>query len=1350
MKPFSQCADRARARQGVALVIVLAFLVLLSTLIIAFLSSIQTESVSSATYGASVGAKQLVESALHVAMGQINDGAKDTKTIGSTDTADRVAWASQPGMIRTWDANGDGWKIFKLYSAKDMVVDMAGGYKTSDALATEVPSDWPNQIALYTDINSPVLIRDDTPGGITRNGILYRAEYPIVDPGALRDQVEGFNITTPPGYGGPMGTDPKTNQPQPSVAANYDPTVPPGAGKTGNPAPMPLTWMYVLRDGTLTVPSGTQNGGHTAVWSGVPAQYAPSAVNPIVGRFAFWTDDESCKLNLNTSSEPTPWDTPRALNRGDLNYGNYQPAQKEYQRFPGHPFMTALSPVFFPNQVLNTGQLAAIYSLIPRVQYGGSAGGTVNVVSASPINPDGDRLFANVDEFLFQPNRSQNAITDPQRLKRARFFLTASSRAPEVNLFGGPRISLWPIDTNPGKRTTFDRLAAFCTTIGSGTGQRPFYFQRTDPRSPTTDYSGIARNKDLYPYLQTLTSQKIPGFGGDFKTQWGDDRDQVLTEIFDYIRCVNLTDPLLPDAYEYTYSPTIRAQRAGRAANGQVTPITIGTTRGFGRFHTISQFAFHFICSQQEGQGVLTAVKPTDKLNAGEHLIEAAFLFEPFSPSLGFFKLAEDMTYEVNFKGKWTIDGQDLRFPASTIKQMNNVIDYGYHNDGRARGGAGGIRGPVQGLGGKDYPWVSTPTWTGSAVVDPSLRVIAGKGGKTTMAFSGGNVEVKVYAGPAADPTKLVQTFNLNFPGGNIPIPDLVTAATEGYRDDPPTGTPNYGDANSLTAKEYWWTFRGFTGTAGSVPGRYNNVNGVPQAPGAEYARPERRWDRSGNGNGGGAPGFKMGSMFRREDVVRAIVPKHGDIRLVAATGADVGLPGPNNGASEFVKVRDAEWESDYRFLHIFSNPSGPHFMFGFCNEPNGGISPTTNPKDIPGAADDDQLTHDAGVKYHYSRLPEIRPGAGKLYNKWGDFDNGVAQWMDGSYINKPDEGNNSTTHLSQYYFSWNDFNDTGKDIFFSPNRLVPSAGMLGSLPTGVKRNRPWQTLLFRPQKGHPGDPGYSDPVTAKSPTNKAPDHLIMDLFWMPFAEPYAISEPFSTAGKVNLNYEIAPFSYIRRATGMHGVLKAEEPLVIPNDAGKVYKLWDHETNDNGIMPDSSRDQDAQVRVDWAKAYNGQAPFDKMRLGIDPDQTLSQFDERFKAGEIFRSATQICEVHLPRKGETLSDYRNGTFWPKNLLTGDNSRERPYSNIYSRVTTKSSVFTVHIRAQVLRKSVAGGPAQWDEDRDKVVSEFRGSSVVERYLDAADPDLPDFSKVADGSATLDTNYRFRIISTKRFDP
>ena len=80
-----------------------------------------------------------------------------------------------------------------------------------------------------------------------------------------------------------------------------------------------------------------------------------------------------------------------------------------------------------------------------------------------------------------------------------------------------------------------------------------------------------------------------------------------------------------------------------------------------------------------------------------------------------------------------------------------------------------------------------------------------------------------------------------------------------------------------------------------------------------------------------------------------------------------------------------------------------------------------------------------------------------------------------------------------------------------------------------------------------------------------------MEYFWMPVVEPYAISVPFATSGKINMNYQMLPFSYIRRATGMHGILKSEEPLAIPNEMSRTYKLWDHETSDHPWLPNQSR-----------------------------------------------------------------------------------------------------------------------------------------------------------------------------------
>ena len=95
------------------------------------------------------------------------------------------------------------------------------------------------------------------------------------------------------------------------------------------------------------------------------------------------------------------------------------------------------------------------------------------------------------------------------------------------------------------------------------------------------------------------------------------------------------------------------------------------------------------------------------------------------------------------------------------------------------------------------------------------------------------------------------------------------------------------------------------------------------------------------------------------------------------------------------------------------------------------------------------------------------------------------------------------------------------------------------------------------------------------------------------------------------------------------------------------------------------------------------------------------------------------------------------------------RESPYNQIYPRVTTKSNSFTVHYRVQILKKSTpsASTPASgWNEKAETVVSEYRGSTLIERYVDPADTNLPDF--VANPSLNLDTYYKFRIVSNRKF--
>jgi uncharacterized protein (TIGR02600 family) len=413
------------------------------------------------------------------------------------------------------------------------------------------------------------------------------------------------------------------------------------------------------------------------------------------------------------------------------------------------------------------------------------------------------------------------------------------------------------------------------------------------------------------------------------------------------------------------------------------------------------------------------------------------------------------------------------------------------------------------------------------------------------------------------------------------------------------------------------------------------------------------------------------------------MVLSHGDYRLLSAT-AEVPV-------SFFVK-------------HRFYDDLSKRYAHSFHEAANAGITP---------GADDTQGALVTGATYDGPRRPDIPVSATALAEANGDWDTGMATITDGAYINKPDEGNSFRATIDGIadagipYFNGNHVQETGGPSFFSPNRQIPSPVMFGSLPNQVKAGKPWSTLRFRPRNNDTS-------VSAVSP----PDHLLLDLFWMPVVEPYAISEPLSTAGKINLNSQIVPFTYIERTTALRALLRSERILAIPTADANIYKK-DSETN--------------------------------YRRRIDADETLKQMQAHFNAGNIYRCASEICNLHLVPENTKLEDM--ATFWETHKLTGDNVRERPYAALYPRLTTKSNTYRIHYRVQALQqasRSRGDSPiawAEWDENSDRVNAESRGSTIIERYIDPSDPALPDF---AVNGGSLDTHYRYRILGSTKFGP
>lgn len=1295
-----------RSRSGAALVVVLGFIVILVALAVLFLLRTNTERSAAASFAAAVQTEQLADTAASFVQGQIRD---------ATTRSGNVAWTSQPGMLRTFDTSGNPVRAYKLYSAASLVYQGdSGGFATE--LARDVPPpEWASKRALWTDLNAPVQV--------ARSDGSTFSSYPILDAAAI-GRIEGFSVADAPG------------------------------ASAAQPVPMPVRWLYVLRDGSLVAPEPME--GNRARIPGATRATGEGGGNPIVGRIAFWTDDETCKLNINTASEGTFWDIPRFYTRQEMEYGRFQPAQKEFQRYPGHPAMTSLAPVFFavgnppraPNP-LSENQRNAIFQIVPRIVGGGSDGGSK--VAEQPLVPSTDRLYASVDELIFDPARQLQLDAvgiPPEQLRAARFFLTANSRAPETTLFNTPRVAMWPIDVvdDDEHRSAYDRLLARCATIN----QQPYYFTRSDPGSMTADFpgpptgtpqTGLGRNRNLYHYLQTLTARPIPGFGGSFEGKYGADRDQILTMMFDYIRSTNTDDSTLQgitgdgssrryglryrEGSRMTWPPYWPAnpQRVSVDTNyaygfNQVTPIRIESspgaqTQGFGVFPQLTEAGFIFLCAADGDQGqpgglygsnVSTNKTLENLLGANERRIEVLFLVQTMLPKQTYPGVNSSLTLRV--RGLETLEvtsgttTRNLGFPADDAAWLRTHHILGPVHTNK-RGGFQCARWAIS-MGSwlparppmpsdnapalftymnsshhnrndvaeqafYRYPFVSLPV---TVTVDPSAQ---------TMRFSGGTLTLDLYRGRqylAGGSGTPVQTITLRFDPADIPIPSLVAEGTPGL--------PGTGD--TPTAREHWWTFS----ADGCMPGHRGRLANMG-------------WRTSAIG---------AGQLTRPGDVVRTVVQAgHSDSRLLArpVVGGEFFAPHP-----------------------LYANPAEPlAHSFVTDQDPVGGASQGAGHyADIPVFGDTNTPS--------FAR-PKI-PVGNSAARASGDWETGIGRDRDGPYINLPDSGTSiflrSGGPPAVPYFAVNmqsqrinhgdwysneplsnsqtrAYNMGPVFTLHSPNRQVPSAAMFGSLPSGVIAQAPFRTLLFRPQPGHFG---------AGTP----PDHLWADLFWMPVVEPYAISEPFSTAGKTNMNYQILPFRYLTRRTALAGILRGEKVAAVGQNQSRFYKgdVFDTIANTN------------------------------YRSGIDIAETLAQFDAKFAGNGVFVSASQICDLHLVPEGQSLQTFASGSFWDDHRLTGDNTRERPYANLLGRLTTKSNTFTVHFRVQPLKKVADADPEVWDEDVDRTVAEARGATVIERYINPNDAQIPDFATQETPSGQeppdLGAFYKWRILSKRIFSP
>ena len=1037
----------------------------------------------------------------------------------------------------------------------------------------------------------------------------------------------------------------------------------PGSDPLSQRVPMPVQWLYILEDGTM----GHLDKSDTFVpGSGIGKA---SISNPIVARIAFWTDDECNKVNVNTASEGVHWDIPRYDSKQEREMAVKQPVQRETSRFPGHPSMVSLSSVLYPHEDVSQdkAKLRNIYDLVPKIEYKNSSASGSS--STKGVTWDTDRLYATYDELLYKHERNRGL-----------------DERQESNTFRNSQIS----------RRKLEQSRFFLTANSIGPETTLF---GTPKMTMWPTYTNTGRNTyfdNLINFISTIGTKNR-------KYYWQrNSSGSRHNEIYGNANGANLQ--LLDNYLINLIAPSNQIPGYGGS---------LGRKYGSGPY--------------QDGKQILTMMWD---------YIRTTNLNDPYNN--------DQYTARGNASGHGQVAGcclcggtsphqirwdkPYLKFPRGfgrlpTLTEVSLVFKAtGQRSeDGSAQGNSQGL--PPGGVNVEVGLLLETfcPSHGFTKMVPKtSLQVVGGRFGNqnrepASISINGVNIGKLVpnnkalcetsmslkgfrgwgaHGGPRQHGTTqpVYWTPSGGNAGGGVPAGGggLLRVKIEGGVDRQPASEPDmrvvlYDERNSQDVNNLIQVFELDFPNEFTIPmPRYDNRDSWKQTVSKARNNPQ--------------------NLISPGTVVRSLVVSHSDFRLLGAKRV----------IENHVFQPHPKFNTNDRQAHSLVDPDGYKYT-GFQNEREfivGADYTKTIEPDFPISPENPNFFVDVRgnprTDYKFSVDPMIT----------GDWDNGIAMQMDGPYVNRGDDGNRPSGNRNPYF---DEKALTAADVtsqaFFSPNRVICGPGMYGSMSSGVQADIPWRTLLFRPDPEHFGaadQPNQGDP----------PDHLWMDLFWMPVVEPYAISMPAATRGKINLNTQIVPFDYIKRNTAMHALMKAERVVAIPTNAGGKYK-----------------------------EQNGGS--DSWRSKIDAYETMKQWEDKFKENELFRSPTEICEMYLVPEGETLGtrsgkDYpKMRKFWESHRLTGDNTKERPYANMQPRLTTKSNVFKVHMIVQTLRKARSTDADKVDPEKDKPVGTWRGSALIERFIDPSDKKIPDyFNDPNMTNQSLEKFYNYRVLHIKQF--
>ena len=240
---------------------------------------------------------------------------------------------------------------------------------------------------------------------------------------------------------------------------SYDPN----AGTSTNTGTVDLNQATFSGTHPIASPYGVTAPAMPAAWVNVQQDplAAASAQNPVVGRYAFWVDDETTKMNINTAD------------------GTAKAAASSFGA--GTPPEVSLQSLTESGTAISATQAAAISTQTGALPATGVTG----------------RFFSSVRDILGVPGVSSTIL--PENLSD----ITTYNRAPELNQFGEPRIYLASIGLNNPANTILENGAVGAQITQAASGVTPPGLPLTEVYPSSGYYNAISK---------VSAGNQLPGF----------------------------------------------------------------------------------------------------------------------------------------------------------------------------------------------------------------------------------------------------------------------------------------------------------------------------------------------------------------------------------------------------------------------------------------------------------------------------------------------------------------------------------------------------------------------------------------------------------------------------------------------------------------------------------------------------------------------------------------------------------------------------------------------------------------------------------------------------------------------